>query len=129
MIANNPIGVLVHITNPLEARKACGFSQSEMGRRLGLVHPNGHANRAYTRGAISQWENGIYSMNDDVREAYRRIIVGQVSHHTHGFIVVVSRLGIRKWKFTAKKECDCGRWFSPKRRTDRYCRRCRDATA
>ena len=98
-----------------------------MGRRLGAVHPNGHIGRAYTRGAVSQWENNIYPMNDDAREAYRRIVAGQVSHYTHGLIVVKSHLGIRKWRFIPKKECDCGRWFIPKRRTDRYCKRCRDA--
>ena len=126
MIASNPIGSAIHIHHPLDARKACGFSQSEMGRRLGLVHPNGHAGRPYTRGAVSQWENGIYPMNNDVREAYRRIIAGQISLHSNGMLWTHIHFGKRKWSVWVLAFCgECGRAYTPKTRKNRVCSRCR----
>src|SRR3972149_10367625 len=102
MIANNPISAATHIRNPLDARKACGFSQSKMGWWLGELHPNGHAGLAYTRGAVSQWENGIYPMNDDVHEAYRRGVGGQVSHYTDGMVWATIKFGKKAWRVSVK---------------------------
>src|SRR3972149_3954930 len=98
MLSRNPIGVATHIKHPKDARKACGLSQSKMGRALGLVHPNGHEDRAYTRGAVSQWENDIYPMNADVQEAYRRVLVSEVARATDGWLHTSIRFGKRQWR-------------------------------
>lgn len=119
-IMRQPVSSLRHIVCPRTARRALGFSLSEMGRELGKVHPNGHGGRPYHKSAVAHWERGDYRMTTDTQEAYRRVVESVAG--SAGLKIKV-KFG-RAWSFRPMRACQCGREFEVKS-NEKRCVRCR----
>ena len=124
-IMRHTVSALRGIDDPQTARKALGLSLAEMGRALGVFHPNGHKGRPYHRTSVCHFEQRDYRVTEETREAYRGVIVEAVRRATNGRWGIRARMGPRTWKVRPAALCTvCGKPFEPRRGGQKRCKRC-----
>jgi len=99
------------------------LSQSEMGVRLGEVHPNGRNGQAFHRSTICHFERRDYKMSGDMHRAYALALAGEVEQESGGQLTISLN---QRWRVTVYRKCaDCPQFFKLVRLNIRRCKRCR----
>lgn len=118
------------IVDPETLQKYIGVNNSEMGKRLGEVHPNGHGGRAFHRSTVSHYNKGDYAMTHDTELAYQRVLQNEIAKETDGRLAVSLKVLKHQWRVVPRLVCKrCSNPFDPQRLDQTLCPKCKKGKA
>ena len=118
--------LLRDLNDPQTIQKYIGVSCSEMGKRLGEVHPNGHGGKPFHRSTVSHYNQRDYAMTRDTEFAYEKVLQAEVLKDTDNRMTISIKVFKNHWRITPRLVCKtCGAPFDFKRIDQTLCQECK----